>query len=67
MPQLEDYINAATAAELMGVSKRTFRRYCDGHYGVTLRTALIGRRVVTTRKWVGRFIEEMTEKSNVAK
>ena len=65
MPQIDEYVSTETAAELMGISKRTLRRYCRGQYGVTLRTARIGRKSVTTRKWISKFVKEFTEKSNV--
>lgn len=65
MPQIDEYISMEAAAELMGVSKRTLRRHCRGQYGVTLRTARIGRKTVTTKKWTSKFVKEFTEKSNV--
>jgi len=63
MTHVEEFIDSHAAAQLMGVSVKTFRRYAEGHYGVKLRTENIAgrRRPVTTKKWISKFIKELSE------
>jgi len=59
VPPLEEHISAREAAEIMGVSISTFKRYyLYGRNGVRLKTLLPKRR--TTRKWIEEFFLEVS-------